>query len=136
MQWDSTKNAGFSTANRTWLPVAENYPFNNVALQRMQNVSYFQNFKTLTVLRNDPAMKYGGFELATPHGDLFIYRRKIDTETAKLHNLIGQQNVYVVILNRGLSNKIIPLNTLFKRTLRRQMKVVVASIHSQLLVAG
>lgn len=136
MQWDSTKNAGFSTANKTWLPLAENYPYNNVALQRMQNVSYFQNFKKLATLRNNPTMKYGGFELKMPHEDLLIYRRKIDAETAKLHNLQGQQNVFVVVLNRGSSAKTVALNTLFKGTMPREMQVAVASIHSQSLVTG
>lgn len=136
MQWDSTKNAGFSTANKTWLPMSENYPFNNIALQRMQNVSYFQNFKKLATLRNDPTMKYGGFELTTPHDDLLIYRRKIDATTAQLHHLVGKQNVFVIVLNRGASAKSVSLNALFKGTLPDKMQVAVASIHSQSLVAG
>lgn len=137
MQWDSTKNAGFSTADKTWLPVGDSYPFNNVALQRMQNVSYLQNFKRLATLRNDPTIKYGGFELAKSHPDLMIYRRKIDAEAAKLHNLVEeQQNVFVIVLNRGPSAQTVSLNALYNGTLPQQMQVAVASIHSQSLVAG
>lgn len=136
MQWDSTKNAGFSTANKTWLPVANIYPLDNVALQRMQNVSFFQNFKKLATLRKDPTMKYGGFELTTPHPDLLIYRRKIDVAAAKLHNLNDNQNIFVIALNRGSSEKTIPLNRLFNGTLPQRMQVAVASIHSQSLVSG
>lgn len=136
MQWDSTKNAGFSIANKTWLPVADNYPLDNVALQRRQDVSYFRNFKKLAALRNDPTMKYGGFELMTPHPDLLIYRRRIDGKVANLHNLDDNQNVFVIVLNRSPWAKGIPLNGLFNGTLPQQMQVAVASIHSESLVAG
>lgn len=137
MQWDSTKNAGFSTGDKTWLPVGNTYPFQNVALQRMQNVSYLQNFKRLATLRNDPTMKYGGFELVKAHPDLLIYRRKMDAKAAKLHNLVeGQQSGIVVVLNRGTSKQTVSLNALFKGTLPQQMQVAVASIHSESLVAG
>ena len=34
MQWSGKISAGFSTANSTWLPVAEDFPENNVKVKR------------------------------------------------------------------------------------------------------
>lgn len=39
--WNDSTNAGFSTANRTWLPVAEDYPENNLANQKLAPRSHF-----------------------------------------------------------------------------------------------
>lgn len=58
-QWDSGANAGFSTAAKTWLPVAQNYTLNNVQLQTQQLHSHLKVFKSLLKLRHHPTMQYG-----------------------------------------------------------------------------
>lgn len=40
--WDNSTNAGFSTANRTWLPVAEDYKEINLAKQKEDARSHFK----------------------------------------------------------------------------------------------
>lgn len=40
--WNNSTNAGFSTANRTWLPVAEDYPEINLAKQKEDRISHFK----------------------------------------------------------------------------------------------
>ena len=47
MQWSSDKNAGFSQAETTWLPVNENYKEINLAVQNHQFSGHWFNFKTL-----------------------------------------------------------------------------------------
>lgn len=41
-QWNGSLNAGFSTANKTWLPVADNYKELNLQVQKAANVSHFK----------------------------------------------------------------------------------------------
>lgn len=41
-QWDDTKNAGFSTANKTWLPVASNYQTVNLKAQEAATKSHYK----------------------------------------------------------------------------------------------
>ena len=40
--WDATTNAGFSTNNTTWLPVASNYKTVNVAAQTAAAKSHYK----------------------------------------------------------------------------------------------
>jgi alpha-glucosidase len=46
MQWSGKPNAGFSTANSTWLPVAKDYMENNV---KVKNIMGF----TTLILHNE-----------------------------------------------------------------------------------
>ncbi|XP_039764935.1 maltase 1-like isoform X2 [Pararge aegeria] len=41
--WNNSTNAGFSTGNRTWLPVAKDYPEINLAKQKDDARSHFKN---------------------------------------------------------------------------------------------
>lgn len=58
-QWDSGHNAGFSTAQKTWLPLSENHTEVNVKLQKAQKRSHLKVFKSLLELRQHPTMRYG-----------------------------------------------------------------------------
>lgn len=53
MQWDSSKNAGFSTADKTWLPVNPNYQDINVqaALDNLESIFY--TYQKLIKLRKE-----------------------------------------------------------------------------------
>ncbi|XP_035720486.1 maltase 1-like [Vespa mandarinia] len=64
-QWDSSKNAGFSKGNRTWLPVHENYKLLN--LQNQKNTtqqSLYKIYRSLIQLRNSsPALQEGELKM-------------------------------------------------------------------------
>lgn len=51
MQWDTSKNAGFSSAAKTWLPVAANYKTVNVQVESAQPGSLLNWYKQLIALR-------------------------------------------------------------------------------------
>ncbi len=60
MQWDGTKNAGFSSAEKTWLPVHENYDKINVETQRKDADSLLNTIRALMKIRRDEKAIYEG----------------------------------------------------------------------------
>ena len=63
-QWDNSTSAGFSTSNKTWLPVHENYKTLNLAAQKTGNFSNYKFFKLLTDLNHHiPVLKKGSVEV-------------------------------------------------------------------------
>ena len=64
MQWDNSKNAGFTTGT-PWLPLNPNYKKINVAEQEKDTESVLSYYKKLTALRKNPEYKetmvYGDF---------------------------------------------------------------------------
>lgn len=126
-QWDNSTNAGFSFAQKTWLPVATNYTENNVKLQKSQILSHLKVFRKLITLRQNPTFKYGSLQIQAVNDDVLIYKREIDGK--------ADATIYVVLLNLGTSYRPVELNSIFKQ-LPRQMRVVAASIHSETLVIG
>ena len=64
MQWDTSKNAGFSTASATWLPVAPNYTSRNVGGEGKDSTSLLNYYKALIRLRkSNAAIGDGDFAL-------------------------------------------------------------------------
>ena len=60
MQWDATKDAGFSTADKTWLPVAPDYKTVNVAVEQKDPTSILVfNEKLIAMRRANPALRNG-----------------------------------------------------------------------------
>ncbi len=64
MQWENTKNAGFSSADRTWLPVQKNYSEINVAIENKDDNSLLNTIRTLLKIRGkEKALQEGSLEL-------------------------------------------------------------------------
>ncbi|KAL0120270.1 hypothetical protein PUN28_008137 [Cardiocondyla obscurior] len=62
-QWDSTKNAGFSKADSTWLPVNKNYKKLNLAKQVKARRSHYKLYKTLALMHHkEPALTEGSYK--------------------------------------------------------------------------
>lgn len=127
MQWDETKNAGFSIANKTWLNVADNYTDCNVKLLKHQIRSHLKVFRQLMSIRQNPTMKYGGLEIYSVNSDVLIYKREIADQ--------ANTDVFVILLNLGTSYRTIELSFYFKN-LPEYMKVAAASIHTETIVIG
>jgi alpha-glucosidase len=75
MQWDATPNAGFSIAE-PWLPVAENFRYENVENQRRDPASLFNLYRRLIALRRTrPSLSIGSYRPLMAGGDLLLYER-------------------------------------------------------------
>ena len=83
MQWDGAKNAGFSSANKTWLPVAPDYKTVNVQAESADPNSMLNWYKKLINLRKtNDALNSGSFKMLNPDDkNVLTYLR--ETENGK-----------------------------------------------------
>jgi alpha-glucosidase len=82
MQWDSTENAGFSTAD-TWLPLAEGWKSTNVENLKEDKTSILNLYKRLlSVRRNSAALVHGSYAPYLGESDLLIYFREFEDQRA------------------------------------------------------
>lgn len=123
-QWEDSKNAGFSTAAKTWLPVGPNYMENNAKLQALQLNSHLNMFRRLLLLRENPAMKYGELVMEIINDDKVLgYTREIKDNSAK------ENDIVVVLLNIVNYNQSVSLKNAFGN-LPTKLEVVVVSIQA------
>jgi alpha-glucosidase len=60
MQWDTSRNSGFSSAAETWLPMESSYPAKNVAVESKDAQSLWSWYSRLIELKKDtPALLTG-----------------------------------------------------------------------------
>ena len=89
MQWDSSKNAGFSTGD-PWLAVNPNHGSINVAEQEKEEISILNYYREMITFRKEnPVLVYGDYEcMQEEHPQLFVYRRwDSESEFLILHNM-------------------------------------------------
>lgn len=103
MQWNNTeKNAGFSTANQTWLPINAAIENRTVAQQQNDETSLLNVFKTLNKIRtNNKAIHSGSIEIInTGNQNILAFLRTFEDEKvlvllnfskSKITNFINQQ---------------------------------------------
>lgn len=126
-QWDDTKHSGFSTANKTWLPVAHNYTDCNVALQNSEDRSHLKVFRQLIDLRQNPTLKYGGFEIKAVDERMLVYKRQIYDQ--------HDADIFVIVLNLDNKYKHVDLYHHLSN-LPPKFEVIVSSIHTTDLMNG
>jgi oligo-1,6-glucosidase len=82
MQWDNSKNAGFTTAEKPWFNVNPNYTNINVADSQNNENSLLNFYKELLLLRKDnKAMIFGSFHLYYKRDKkLFVYEKRHEDE--------------------------------------------------------
>ena len=78
MQWDGSKNAGFTTGT-PWLPVNENYKTINVEVEQNNPNSVLNHFKKMVNLRNDnEVLVYGTYKLLdAENNEVYSYTRAL-----------------------------------------------------------
>ena len=82
MQWDGTKNAGFSLADKTWLPVHNNYTKVNVEKESNDDSSLLNTIRILLEIRNrEKTLQEGSLELMENlPGNVLGYRRILEND--------------------------------------------------------
>ncbi|HEL0246229.1 TPA: alpha-glucosidase [Streptococcus equi subsp. zooepidemicus] len=92
MQWSSQKNAGFSTADQTWLPVNPNHQEINVASALANPDSVFYTYQKLIQLRQTQDwLVEADYQLLQTSDKVFAYKRQLGRE------------IYLIVVN--LSNQ-------------------------------
>src|SRR5438309_6559947 len=67
MQWDTSKNAGFSKADHTWLPIPPSYKERNVEVENKNPDSLLNWYKQLLALRKaNTAIRDGSYVTVNP----------------------------------------------------------------------
>ena len=88
MQWTDGKNAGFSTADKTWLPVPPTAKSRNVEVELAEPDSILNLFKKVTAFRRtSQALLRGSYSAIGSDPNVFAYRRQ------------DGKDVVVVVLN-------------------------------------
>nr|XP_023020900.1 maltase 1-like isoform X1 [Leptinotarsa decemlineata] len=115
-QWDGTLNAGFSTANHTWLPVSEKAKYVNLASQNVLGISSHYNiYKELLKFR-------GRFSRPAYFDSLTVVEL-----SSNVLQVIRKRNEeeYILLFNVGYSQEVFDF---YKSKLT--YRVVVASVNS------
>ena len=73
-QWDESRNAGFTTNKKPWLPVSTNYKCANVKAQQNQQKSHLNVYKRLNKLRKEASLTDASYE-SHLFGEVFTYKR-------------------------------------------------------------
>ncbi len=122
MQWDESRNAGFSVAEKTWLPVHPNYPTVNAKRENADETSLLNTFKRLLKFRRENiTMQEGLLELLNglPKNVLGFIRKTASEERIVLMNFDERENefpldssecVFKLSGNEELDQKAVRLN--------------------------
>ncbi|GAB1869740.1 alpha-glucosidase [Camponotus japonicus] len=100
-QWNATRNAGFSTANLTWLPVNSNYKELNLEKEMGVKNSHYDIYKDLAHLHGkEPALTEGSYRSFTTNNDQELPETmKLKVACSGSHSSLKQQvdigNIYL-----------------------------------------
>ena len=105
MQWDTSKNAGFSISDKTWLPVNPNYKDINVESALANPESIFYTYQKLVELRKTQDwLVDADFELLETTDKVFAYIRKTkDSSYLVVVNLSDQEQDFCYDFDKSRS---------------------------------
>lgn len=103
MQWDTSKNAGFSISDKTWLPANPNYKDINVESALANPESIFYTYQKLVELRKTQDwLVDADFELLETTDKVFAYIRKTkDSSYLVVVNLSDQEQDFCYDFERA-----------------------------------
>jgi alpha-glucosidase len=102
MQWDNSKNAGFSTSNHPWLPIPPSSAEYNVKTESQDPNSILSFYKRLIALRrSQPALR---------HGSYLPLNQENPSVLAFLRKNPGEGGSVLVVLNMSSESRTIKLD--------------------------
>lgn len=106
MQWDNTKNAGFTTGI-PWLPVNKNYSAINVAAEEKDSASVLNHCRKMVKLRKEnPVLVYGEYKLIQPeHQAIYAYSRKLNGKEMLVLLNFTEKNSSIQLQEKNLIKK-------------------------------
>lgn len=90
MQWDCSRNRGFSSGSKTWLPVSAHCKQLSVERQLQPKLSHLNIYKTLIALKNQFRIRNDEFETVIDGNDILMYQR-----SGNLIDLLKLQSAYI-----------------------------------------
>ncbi|KAL2720255.1 hypothetical protein V1478_010521 [Vespula squamosa] len=117
-QWDNSTSAGFSTSNKTWLPVHSNYKTLNLAVQKKSPISHYKVFKALAALKKKPIIENGSLEVILV--------------TEKVLGVVRRLSGSTVVLLVNFSNSAVEVDARTWLNIPEQLVVYVASVESNI----
>ncbi|GAC1674831.1 MAG: alpha-amylase family glycosyl hydrolase [Candidatus Acidiferrum sp.] len=119
MQWDTSKDAGFSTAEHPWLPVPPSSKEYNVTAESSDPHSILSFYKRLLSLRrSEPALREGSY-VPLDRDDPFVF--------AYLRKKTGQERAILVVLNMSGEARTINLDVASHGVREGSPKLLLAS---------
>ncbi|KAG7203429.1 hypothetical protein KM043_013496 [Ampulex compressa] len=108
-QWDNSKNAGFSNATKTWLPVNTNQNTLNLKAQNATENSHYKVYQSLTKMRSTRnSLKNGDTHTGILDETVLLVVRNDNTETTSL--LINFSNATKSVqLPSNITNSVVAL---------------------------
>ncbi|XP_036334556.1 maltase A1-like [Rhagoletis pomonella] len=119
-QWSAGKNAGFSSAAKTWLPLAPEYETLNVEVESSSAYSHLAIYKSLVELRKtSKTLQNGAYKYKALDDGVFVLKR----------SLAGEETI-VFVANLGNAAKTVNLQTDFDTYLPNAMNLKILSADS------
>jgi oligo-1,6-glucosidase len=108
MQWNTNKNAGFTTGT-PWLPVNDNYTEINVKQQYSDGNSVLNHFRSMVKLRKDyPVLVHGKYELIDKsHPQIYAYSRKDEKNILWVIHNFSKEDASIQIAGLKNNNEVL-----------------------------
>ena len=112
MQWDNSKNAGFTTNEKPWFVVNPNYTEINVKDAQNDENSILNYYKKLLAIRKEnPIFLYGDFKLLYKnHKELFVYERSYEGQKMLVALNFSETDTALKVKNFDLNKAELILN--------------------------
>ncbi|XP_013161261.1 PREDICTED: maltase A1-like isoform X1 [Papilio xuthus] len=121
--WNNGTNAGFSTGEKTWLPVADDFKEINLAKQKEDTRSHYKVYQALTALRKEKTLAYGEYDI-----------RALSDRTLYLVRSLPTHNTYVLLFNVADTADTVRLDRV--PHLKLPATIYVSSVHSNRLAGA